>query len=191
MIKISVLLNIQANLEIRKILRISKSLLVMRNAMIIMNLKEHQVYPGLMRTRKRKAPKIPVMTATLLAAALTLPRGHGQGRGPGRDHLQPEKGKPAENPPHLPRHHEKRIQNGNLHHLQYHNKPQEKTDDHHHLIDPHHEILGILVISETRGINGIPVTLGTLEIPVSPVIKDQPLPNPRKNERKIRAVKPA
>ena len=39
MIKISVLLNIQANLEIRKILRISKSLLEMRNAMIIMNLK--------------------------------------------------------------------------------------------------------------------------------------------------------
>ena len=39
MIKISVLLDIQANLEIRKILRISKSLLEMRNAMIIMNLK--------------------------------------------------------------------------------------------------------------------------------------------------------
>jgi hypothetical protein len=70
-------------------------------------------------------------------------------------------------------------------------QPQEKTDDHHHLIDPYREILGILVISETRGINGIPVTLGTLEIPVSPVIKDQPLPNPRKNERKIRAGKPA
>ena len=130
------------------------------------------------------------MTATLPVAALTLPRGHGQGRGPGRDHLQREKGsKPAENPPRLPRHHGKRIQNENLHHLQYHNKPQEKTDDHHHLIDPHREILGILVISETRGINGIPVILGTLEIPVTPVIKDQPLPNPRKSERKIRAVK--
>ena len=75
-----------------------------------------------MTTRKRKAPKIPVMTATLPVAALTLPRGHGQGRGPGRDHHQRKKGKPAENPPHLPLHHEKRIQNGNLHHLQYHNK---------------------------------------------------------------------
>ena len=39
MIKISEHLNIQANLEIRKILRISKSLLAMRNAVIIMNLK--------------------------------------------------------------------------------------------------------------------------------------------------------
>ena len=39
MIKISEHLNIQANLEIRKILRISKSLLEMRKAMIIMNLK--------------------------------------------------------------------------------------------------------------------------------------------------------
>ena len=75
-----------------------------------------------MKTRKRKAPKIPVMTATLPVAALTLPRGHGQGRGPGRDHLQREKGKPAENLPHLPRHPEKRIQNENLHLLQYHNK---------------------------------------------------------------------